>query len=364
MNKYLQILDDAWKLHLEERQSNAPTVISTFAGCGGSTLGYSMAGFKELLAVEWDDNAVETFKLNFPDIPVYHGDIANLSIEECMNLANIKVGKLDVFDGSPPCQGFSTAGKRIMQDSRNFLFKEYSRLLKGLQPKVFIMENVSGMVKGKMKLIFAEILRELKSCGYKVKAVLMNAMYFNVPQSRQRMIFIGIREDLQIEPSLPKGKSNLIPFSDAVNDLPVNEQIESLNHVWVDEIKRQTKWIEAVKTLKQGRKLVPNLPSSIRAYLNKPLPTIQKNAMPNQPPYVRNSTIHPTADRTLSIREMARCQTFSDNYIFVDALRNGMQRIGNSVPPLFMKAIAEHIRAEILDKREIKRISQSEAANG
>lgn len=194
--KYVDILNDAWQDHLRPREQDAPTVISTFAGCGGSSLGYSMAGYRELLAVEWDDNAVETFRLNFPGVPVYHGDIAKLSVEECMRLANIKEGELDILDGSPPCQGFSTAGKRRFSDIRNQLFKEYVRLLRGLRPKVFVMENVSGMVKGVMKLIFAEIMRELKASGYDVSARMMNAMYFNVPQSRERIIFIGIRKDL------------------------------------------------------------------------------------------------------------------------------------------------------------------------
>ena len=185
----------------------------TFAGGGGRSLGYSMAGYKELLAVEWDNNAVETFKLNFPDVPVYHGDIAKLSVAECLRLANIQPGELDLLDGSPPCQGFSTAGKRILDDPRNQLFKEYVRLLRGLRPKVFVMENVSGMVKGKMKLVFAEILRELKASGYKVSARLLNAMYFHVPQSRQRIIFIGVRDDLAIEPSHPKAESKPIAVS-------------------------------------------------------------------------------------------------------------------------------------------------------
>ena len=155
-----------------------------------------MAGYRELLAVEWDDHAVETFRLNFPDIPVWHGDIAQLSVEECLRIAGLRPGELDVLDGSPPCQGFSTAGKRKMEDGRNQLFREYVRLLRGLRSKVLVMENVSGMVKGKMKLIFAEIMRELKASGYHVSARLMNALYFGVPQSRQRMIFIGVREDL------------------------------------------------------------------------------------------------------------------------------------------------------------------------
>ena len=189
-------LEACWREHLEPRAEDAPTVISLFAGCGGSSLGYSMAGYRELLAVEWDDHAVATFKLNFPDVPVYHGDIAKLSVEECLRLAGIGPGELDVLDGSPPCQGFSTAGKRRMDDGRNTLFLEYVRLLRGLRPKVLIMENVSGMVQGKMKLIFAEILKELKESGYHVSARLMNAMYYGVPQSRQRMIFVGVREDI------------------------------------------------------------------------------------------------------------------------------------------------------------------------
>jgi len=160
---YLDILEATWQNHLKPKDENAPTVISTFAGGGGSSLGYSKAGFRELLAVEIDDNAVETFKLNFPHVPVFHGDIGKLSVEECMKLAGLSVpGEIDVFDGSPPCQGFSTAGKRQMADNRNQLFREYVRLLRGLKPKAFIMENVS---------------------------------YFYVPQSRERMIFIGVRKD-------------------------------------------------------------------------------------------------------------------------------------------------------------------------
>jgi DNA (cytosine-5)-methyltransferase 1 len=194
---YPAYLKARWREHKKPKPKGAPTVISLFAGCGGSSLGYSMARYRELLAVELDDHAVETFKLNFPNVPVYHGDIAKLSVEHCMKMAGLSgPGELDVLDGSPPCQGFSTAGKRRMNDGRNQLFREYVRLLRGLRPKVFVMENVSGMVKGKMKLIFAEIIRELKASGYHVKGRLMNAMYYAVPQSRQRMIIIGVREDI------------------------------------------------------------------------------------------------------------------------------------------------------------------------
>jgi hypothetical protein len=100
---YPALLNEAWAQAHAPREANAPTVISTFAGCGGSSLGYHMAGFRELLAVEWEQNAADTFRLNFPHVPLYHGDIAKLSVAECLRLANIAPGELDVFDGSPPC---------------------------------------------------------------------------------------------------------------------------------------------------------------------------------------------------------------------------------------------------------------------
>lgn len=129
---------------------NKFTVISTFSRCGGSSLGYNLAGGKILLAVELDENAVKTYQLNFPSTKIYYGDIHNLTVEKVLELTGLQPGELDILDGSPPCQGFSTAGKRDFCDPRNQLYNEYIRLLKGLQPKVFVMENVSGMFKGKM----------------------------------------------------------------------------------------------------------------------------------------------------------------------------------------------------------------------
>jgi DNA (cytosine-5)-methyltransferase 1 len=110
-----------------------------------------MAGYREILAVEWDANAARIFRDNFPDVPLYHGDIGQLSDAECLEMAQVELGALDVLDGSPPCQGFSTAGARNMGDPRNELFREYVRILRALMPRAFVMENVSGMVKGKMR---------------------------------------------------------------------------------------------------------------------------------------------------------------------------------------------------------------------
>lgn len=344
-NKYLQILEEAWQAHLAPRAPDAPTVISTFAGCGGSSLGYSMAGFRELLAVEWDNNAVETFRLNFPHVPVYHGDICNLSVEECMKLAGLtQPGELDVFDGSPPCQGFSTAGKREFSDDRNQLFRQYVRLLQGLQPKVFVMENVSGMVKGKMKLIFAEIMRELKATGYHVSARLLNAMYFNVPQSRERMIFIGVRPDIGEKPTHPQAQSQPIP-SNCIE----NARDDGVNKLFLT---LEGKTSELIKLLKPGQRM-EQLYEQIhgkghkayfafsRLHPNKPARTIAKDSA---------GLFHYKEDRTLTIGEYKRIASFPDAYEFISGFNKNLERIGNSVPPLFMLAIACHIHETILNQ--------------
>lgn len=315
-NKYLDILEAAWQDHLKPRAPDAPTVISTFAGAGGSSLGYSMAGYRELLAVEWDDNAVQTFKLNFPGVHVYHGDIAKLTVEHVLEMTGLHPGELDVLDGSPPCQGFSTAGKRMMDDPRNQLFKEYVRLLRGLKPKVFVMENVSGMVKGKMKLIFAEILRELKASGYRVSARLLNAMYFNVPQSRQRMIFIGVREDLGIEPSHPGAEEKSFCALCAVEGIDDN-----------DNPYGPRKLNQAMRKLEH----------------HKPAPTLTKSQVPG-------SDLPFAGSKRIGMKRAAIIASFPPLFCFCGNWKDAINRIGNSVPPLFMRSIARHIRKAVFDQ--------------
>lgn len=195
-----------------------PTVISLFAGCGGSSLGYQMAGYKELLAVEIDDNAVQTFKMNFKDVPVLQKDITKISGQEILDLCKIKKGELDVLDGSPPCQGFSTAGKRQVCDERNDLIGHYIRLVSEIQPKVFIMENVSGMIKGKMKGLFIKYIKQMKELDYNVSCRLLNAKWFSVPQSRERMICIGVRKDIG-NPIFPKAHNKIITVEKAFENI-------------------------------------------------------------------------------------------------------------------------------------------------
>lgn len=335
---YPAILNEAWQQHLAPRAGDAPTVISTFAGAGGSSLGYSMAGYRELLAVEWDDNAVATFKLNFSDVPVYHGDIAKLTVGEVLTRTGLQPGELDVFDGSPPCQGFSVSGKRMIDDERNQLFWEFVRLLRGLRPKAFVMENVPGMVKGKMKLLFADILKELKASGYRVSARVLNAMYFHVPQSRDRMIFIGMREDLGINPSHPLSQSKPITAGEAWVAC-TKEDAPKLSPQLARTIGKIPVW-------GSGEDVTGNrMFSTRRLDFNRPSRTLIKGNTGS-----RACFVHPGEDRAITEAEAKRVGSFPDQFIFVGGYKHSMERIGNSVPPLFMRAIAAHIRQEIFSR--------------
>lgn len=366
---YPAILEEAWQRHLAPREPDAPTFISLFAGCGGSSLGYSMAGYRELLAVEWDDNAVATFKLNFPEVPVYHDDIHKLTVKRCLEMTDLQSGELDLLDGSPPCQGFSTAGKRQMTDKRNQLYMEFVRLLRGLKPKVFVMENVSGLIKGKMKLIFADIMRELKASGYEVRCKLLNAMYFNVPQSRQRLIWIGIRKELSNGISFPRAQERPMTVQEAISDLS-DVQDKEFQHTWIDESLsgRNTVTWKLAHAAKQGEKYAGQ---QRRANYDKPFSTILKPSTDTMGigPYLRNSHCHPLFTRTFSIRELARGSSFPDDFLFVDS--GAAHVIGDSVPPLFMRAVALHVAGllaqadgHVYQKNGVKACGQRSAALG
>ena len=318
------------------------TVISTFAGCGGSSLGYKWAGFKELLAIDNNKNAVETFKLNF-DCPIWERDIKEVTGKEILEFCKIKKGELDVLDGSPPCQGFSTAGKRVILDERNDLFKEFIRLINELQPKVFVMENVSGMMKGKMKGCFNQILKELKTTDYNVKCKLMNAMWYDVPQSRQRLIFIGVRKDLGIEPSYPKPNEYVITVKEAFKNIKNNKKEEN----WLLDIKH-TSIYETLKIMKCGEsysKYKNQGYNFIKLNFHKPSPTLTKTMWNKSS---TNGLIHPIKNRKLTILEAKRLCSYPDNFKLTGKYEEQWARLGNSVMPKMMQAIAENIKNEIL----------------
>lgn len=336
------------------------TVVSAFAGCGGSSLGYKWAGGRVVCAIEFDRNAAETYRLNFPETLIIERDIATVIAGEVLSLTGMSPGQLDVLDGSPPCQGFSIAGKRQFADPRNGLFWEFVRLIEGLQPRAFVMENVSGLVKGKMKLAFQAIMQALKATGYRVRCQLLNAMWFGVPQSRERLIWIGAREDLEIEPIFPEPEA-MIPLRSVVPCCASSIAYSSFSPYWRSaDLPSAT--IRAAGPGKMSGLMIPLSGSAewrklqsgqkSRQYVslqrpdpNKPCPTVTsiggefKSAA---------CVTHPIECRKFTIPELKRICSFPDDFKLRGSFGDRWRVLGNSVPPRFMRAIAECVRDTIL----------------
>jgi tRNA (cmo5U34)-methyltransferase len=206
---------------------NGFNVVSTFSGCGGSSLGYKMAGFRVLWASEFIPAAQETYRANHPGTILDTRDIRQVKASDIEAAIGMSGREIDLLDGSPPCASFSTAGKREAgwgtekkysdtTQRTDDLFFEFARILKDLQPKTFVAENVSGLVKGSAKGYFIEILKALKECGYRVSVKVLDAQYLGVPQMRQRTIFVGVREDLGVEPRHPSPLPYVYTVRDAL----------------------------------------------------------------------------------------------------------------------------------------------------
>lgn len=231
---------------IESLPWNGYSVVSTFSGAGGSSLGYKMAGFRVLWANEFIPAAQDTYRANYPDTILDTRDIRTIQPDEILQAIGMKAGELDLLDGSPPCASFSTAGKREAgwgkvkpysdtKQRTDDLFFEYTRLLQGLQPKTFVAENVSGLVKGTAKGYFLEILAALKDCGYVVSAKLLDAQWLGVPQMRQRVIFVGVRNDLVAKHGVRPAHPKPLPYRYSVREaLPWIVKQAVANEVYED----------------------------------------------------------------------------------------------------------------------------------
>lgn len=364
---------------IKELPWNGFKVASTFSGAGGSCTGYRMAGFKVVWANEFVPAAQASYKANCADDSILDcRDIKLVTASEILAATGLNVGELDIFDGSPPCQAFSTAGKREKgwgkdksyehgaKQKNETLFDEYTRLLRGLKPKVFVAENVSGLVKGTAKGYFLEILTALKASGYRVTCRVLDAQWLGVPQQRQRTIFIGVREDLRLEPAHPKPLAYRYSVRDALpwivsstedpqgkfavrtfSDKP-HGAITTRNHSHI-KVEAETD-ISHHAIGDEWEKLKPGEGSS--KYLNLKRtrldgPSHCISAMGGQSSGVA-SVCHPTEKRKFTIAELRRICSFPDDFTLCGSYAQQWERLGNSVPPLMMKAIASTIRDEIL----------------
>lgn len=327
--------------------------VDLFSGAGGLQLGFEQENFKTIFSTDYDSDCEIVHRKNRPLIPFLRIDIRDLTNEMIDTFINGK--EIDVLIGGPPCQGFSTIGnrassneqKRKKHDERNDLFKEYIRILNHIRPKFFLMENVKGLKTRDGGTIFEEIKKQFKLTGYKFNFVVLNAADYGVPQIRERIFFYGTRLDIEFAPPTPTHGEGLIPFAvvgKAIGDLADKGDGEAHNHY---ALKHGAINIERYKLIPEGGRLPEgSLPPELyrknfgntfkRLHRDKPSLTMVPghNAFP----------IHPWLNRSLTVREAARLQTFPDDYIFYGPRQKQCMQVGNAVPPLLAQQWAKVIK--------------------
>ena len=342
------------------------TAVDLFSGAGGLHIGFERNGVDVRLCIDNDNLVEKTHIRNFPNIPIINRDIRLVSSDEIKGyLVN---GTVDMVIGGPPCQGFSTIGKRVssdpekrsMQDPRNELVLVYAKLIKELRPKFIVMENVKGILTLQGGTYLQNVIDQLHSAGYEAKYQLINMADYGVPEIRERVIILGNRVGLPVE--FPKPDHSGRPESglpmwencwDAIKDLETLGDMPEFNHV---ALKHTEKNIERYMLIPEGGRLPESaLPPDLyrknfgntfkRLSRTKPALTMVpgNDAFP----------IHPTLNRSLTVREAARIQTFPDSMIFEGNRRQQGHQVGNAVPPLFSEKLAAFIISQIEKAKEL-----------
>ena len=339
-------------------------IVDIFSGIGGLSYGFEINDlFQIVFANDIDKKAAYGYSLNYKKTDIFDCDISDIKEENIL-----KYGSIDIVLGGPPCQSYSTLGKRQMDDRAN-LFYEYLRILSILKPKLFIFENVKGLISMNKGNLFKEIIQLFFELGYIVDYKILNAAEYGVPQIRERLIIVGKKDNKTF--SFPKPTHKLfVSLKDAIGDLPSIDSGENGNNKeykyepdndFLKFVRKSNiisehispnnnfKLKEIMKTLKEGQSK-DDLPENIRpksGYSNTyakmwwhaPAPTITRNfATPSS-----SRCIHPIDSRALTIREGARLQSFPDDFIFFGNDGDKKLQIGNAVPPLLSIALAKSI---------------------
>ena len=303
-----------------------PNVIDLFAGCGGFSHGFEQAGFNILAFVEWWEPAIETFLKNHPNTKHLGRDITKISNSQILEYK----GKTDIIIGGIPCQGFSLAGKRDPKDKRNQLYLEFLRFVEVISPRIAIIENVTGLLSMNAydgEKVLYKLVHGLICLNYFVSYRVLKASDYNVAQNRQRLIIIAKKIDAFPKPNERKGT-----VLEALYGISKETELNAHLHY---NLTQET--IERIKTLKQGERLSKNyVCSKQRLFGDRPSKTIVTKPM----------YIHPLEDRLLTPRELARLQSFPDDFFFCGSKTSMIKQIGNAVPPLMAKEIALKIKED------------------
>ena len=335
--------------------------VDLFSGAGGLLRGFINAGFMPTFSVEMWKPAVETHALNYPHVPLLNRDIRTITNEELKKY----IGDIDVVVGGPPCQGFSTIGKRLVKDPRNELVFEFIRFVNVLRPKAFLMENVKGLLSSDGGKIKEAIEKEFESIGYAVKSTVLCAADYGVPHLRNRVFSLGIRNDLAVTPTFPQKthqKDNYNTVGSVISDL-VGKENQVPNHVPMSHNKTV---VERIKCIPEGGGIPKEgLPEAVargsrsdykdneiknfshvfkRLSRFRPASTMVPghNAFP----------LHPTENRSLTVREAARIQTFPDDVVFCGTRQDQCIQVGNAVPVELAFQLAKHIATLIEVNKE------------
>ncbi len=344
---YVDISDkwniDGWK---NKDQRNGLNFIDLFSGAGGLSCGLVMAGWNPIGSVEIMEQAVATYKYNFVDKKGFEENVESRDIRD----ANVKRhlydsvwGKnVDLIVGGFPCQGFSMAGNRIVTDDRNTLYLDMLEIVDHLRPKVVVMENVPGlrsMLGGKVE---EKIINDFEKIGYKINVTVLNAADYYTPQTRKRVIFIGNRigcENYHPKPILSEKK--YVTTKEAIEDLMSHKTDALFNHVPTNHSNEMKKKLMAVK---EGESLYSNYSDSWKKCpWNKPSCTVKENH--------GAVNIHPILPRVLTVRELARLQSFPDDFVFQGSKKWQLTQIGNAVPCNLGKAIGIAVEKMIKEEK-------------
>jgi len=344
-------------------------LVDLFSGAGGLSKGFELAGFNVLCGIEKNIDAAKTYSINHPKSEAIVKDIRKITGKEIKSRYS---SEITVIAGGPPCQGFSTAGRRMLDDPRNILFREFYRIVKEVSPPAFVFENVKGLLSFDKGRTISKIDSLFKSAGYKTQLRILDSSMFNVPQKRERIFLIGSKENM-CDFKIPESYKS-VSVRDAISDLaflgigeiatkyklkPRSEYQKSMrdtkklhNHESSNHSKKVIRRFSLIKPGKTGKDLPDNLKTkkSVLFRLRSSQPARTVTTLPDD-------LIHYSKDRILTVREMARIQSFPDSYVFLGPRTTGGMRrksqcpqytqVGNAVPPLMAKEVAKYVISQV-----------------
>lgn len=339
-------------------------VIDLFCGCGGFSLGFERAGFNVMLGIDVWKDALSTFRFNHKNSKTLQADLSVLSPEETESMIESKT--VDVIIGGPPCQGFSIAGKRIVDDIRNKLYKNFVHFVGHFKPRAFIMENVPNILSIGNGIIREAVISDFSKLGYTVEYRILTASDYGVPQNRRRAIFVGFLDGTHFRFPIPSDAPK-VTSEEALSDLPENSlnngspypcaplsEYQSLMRTDSSEVNNHQATVHNQKTI-DIISLVPDggnykdLPEELRETRKVHIAWTRLNS--KKPSFTIDTGhrhhFHYSYNRIPTARESARIQSFPDDFFFTGSHTSQLKQIGNAVPPLMSEAIAKALLAQL-----------------